>query len=43
MRFKGTPIMRARRKGDLRNVAVALGNWGAGAAVPALVDALKPT
>jgi len=43
MRFKGTSIMRARRKGLLRNVAVALGNWGDEAAVPALVDALNNT
>jgi epoxyqueuosine reductase len=39
-RFKGTPILRARRKGLLRNVAVALGNWGDPTAVPALVGAL---
>ena len=39
-RFKGTPILRARRRGLLRNVAVALGNWGHPAAVPALVRAL---
>jgi len=41
MRFKGTPIMRARRKGLLRNVAVGLGNWGDEAAVPALSNALN--
>jgi len=39
-RFKGTPIMRARRRGLLRNVAVALGNWGDESAVPALASAL---
>jgi epoxyqueuosine reductase len=27
-RFAGTPILRTRRRGLLRNVAVALGNWG---------------
>jgi epoxyqueuosine reductase len=27
-RFVGTPILRAKRRGLLRNVAVALGNWG---------------
>jgi epoxyqueuosine reductase len=27
-RFAGTPILRSRRRGLLRNVAVALGNWG---------------
>jgi epoxyqueuosine reductase len=26
-RFKGSPIKRAKRRGLLRNVAVALGNW----------------
>jgi epoxyqueuosine reductase len=35
-RFKGSPIKRAKRRGLLRNVAVALGNWGSSAAVPAL-------
>ena len=27
-RFDGTPILRSKRRGLLRNVAVALGNWG---------------
>jgi epoxyqueuosine reductase len=27
-KFAGTPILRSRRRGVLRNVAVALGNWG---------------
>jgi epoxyqueuosine reductase len=27
-KFAGTPILRSRRRGLLRNVAVALGNWG---------------
>jgi epoxyqueuosine reductase len=26
-RFKGSPIKRAKRRGLLRNLAVALGNW----------------
>jgi epoxyqueuosine reductase len=39
-RFRGSPIKRARRRGFLRNVAVALGNWGDPVAVPALTRAL---
>jgi epoxyqueuosine reductase len=39
--FKGSPIKRAKRRGLLRNVAVALGNSGDRAAVPALVAALS--
>ena len=39
-RFRGSPVMRAKRRGLLRNVAVALGNWGDPAAVPALARAL---
>jgi epoxyqueuosine reductase len=39
-RFGGTPVMRAKRRGLLRNVAVALGNWGAPQAIPALIQAL---
>jgi epoxyqueuosine reductase len=35
-RFAGTPIRRAKRRGLLRNVCVALGNSGDEAAVPAL-------
>jgi epoxyqueuosine reductase len=27
-RFRKSPIKRAKRRGLLRNVAVALGNWG---------------
>jgi epoxyqueuosine reductase len=38
--FRGSPIRRARRAGMLRNVCVALGNWGAPEAVPALLRAL---
>jgi epoxyqueuosine reductase len=40
-RFKGSPVKRAKRRGLLRNVAVALGNWGSPAAVPVLVTALS--
>ncbi|HKP74543.1 MAG TPA: tRNA epoxyqueuosine(34) reductase QueG [Longimicrobiaceae bacterium] len=39
-RFKNSPIKRTRRRGLLRNVAVALGNWGAPEAAPALAAAL---
>ena len=35
-RFAGTPILRSKRRGLLRNVAVALGNWGTGEARAAL-------
>jgi len=40
-RFRGSPILRAKRGGFLRNVAVALGNNGGPAAVPALIMALN--
>jgi epoxyqueuosine reductase len=39
-RFSGSPVKRAKRRGLLRNVAVALGNWGGGQAVPVLARAL---
>lgn len=39
-RFRGSPVLRAGRRGLLRNVCVALGNWGDPAAVPALAEAL---
>jgi epoxyqueuosine reductase len=39
-RFQGSPVKRAKRRGLLRNVAVALGNGGDPAAIPALVAAL---
>jgi len=39
-RFRGSPIKRIKRRGLLRNVAVALGNWGDPAAVDALARAL---
>jgi len=42
-RFKGSPLKRSKRRGLLRNVAVALGNWGDPAAVPALARALHDT
>lgn len=35
-RFRRSPILRARRHGMLRNVCVALGNWAAVDAIPAL-------
>ncbi len=38
--FRDSPITRAKRAGLLRNVCVALGNWGAPEAVPVLVRAL---
>lgn len=40
-RFRGSPIVRAKRRGFLRNVAVALGNNRAPEAVPALTKALN--
>jgi epoxyqueuosine reductase len=39
--FRGSPILRAKRKGFLRNVAVALGNSKSREAVPALIRALN--
>jgi epoxyqueuosine reductase len=39
-RFRASPILRAKRRGFLRNVAVALGNIAAPEAVPALSRAL---
>ncbi|GAC1545998.1 MAG: tRNA epoxyqueuosine(34) reductase QueG [Herpetosiphon sp.] len=39
-RFKGSPIKRAKRRGLLRNVAIALGNWGSYDAVGGLNNAL---
>jgi epoxyqueuosine reductase len=38
---RGSAVRRAKREGFLRNVAVALGNWGSPAAVPALSAALR--
>ncbi len=40
-RFKGSPIKRAKRRGLLRNAAVALGNVGGPADVTALATALE--
>jgi epoxyqueuosine reductase len=39
-RFKGYPMVRTKRRGVLRNVAVALGNSGRPEAIPALKKAL---
>jgi epoxyqueuosine reductase len=39
-RFRSSPIKRAKRRGLLRNVCVALGNTGDPQAVPALIGAL---
>jgi epoxyqueuosine reductase len=39
-RFRHSPVKRAKRRGLLRNVCVALGNIGDPVAVPALSDAL---
>jgi epoxyqueuosine reductase len=39
-RFSESPVKRAKRRGLLRNVAVALGNWRSREAVPALSAAL---
>ena len=40
-RFSGSPVKRAKRRGFLRNVAVALGNWGSVQAVPVLARAME--
>ena len=40
-RFAGSPILRAKRRGFLRNVCVALGNLQRGEAVPALIASLE--
>jgi len=40
-RFKNSPVKRTKRRGLLRNVAVALGNWGSPEAVPVLAEALN--
>jgi epoxyqueuosine reductase len=42
-RFAGTPVFRAKRRGLLRNVCVALGNVGDQAALPALKKAAGET
>jgi epoxyqueuosine reductase len=38
-RFKNTPIQRTKRRGLLRNAAIALGNWGSPEALPVLQQA----
>jgi len=40
-RFRGTPLLRPKRRGLLRNVAVVARNVGATAAVPALDDRVR--
>jgi epoxyqueuosine reductase len=40
-KFKGSPIKRAKRRGYLRNVALAIGNQASSEAVPVLIAALK--
>jgi len=40
-RFAGTPMLRTKRRGVLRNVCVALGNVGDSAALPALEKAAQ--
>lgn len=39
--FSGSPVKRSKRRGLLRNVAVALGNWASPEAVPLLSTALN--
>ena len=40
-RFAGTPILRTKRRGLLRNVCVALGNTGDASALPILKNAVR--
>ncbi len=40
-RFKNSTIKRTKRRGFLRNIAVALGNWGGQGAIPALKKACR--
>jgi epoxyqueuosine reductase len=39
--FRGSPILRAKRGGLLRNAAVALGNARDASAIPSLAEALR--
>jgi epoxyqueuosine reductase len=39
-RFKGTPLLRAKRRGVLRNACIAAGNWGSPQALPLLEQLL---
>ena len=39
--YRDSPVSRARRNGLLRNVCVALGNWGAAEAIPVLERAAR--
>jgi epoxyqueuosine reductase len=39
-RFSGSAVLRAKRRGLLRNICVAAGNWGDPTAIPALTDRL---
>jgi epoxyqueuosine reductase len=41
VRFRGTPVLRAKRRGLVRNACVAAGNWGNPAAVPILARLLE--
>jgi epoxyqueuosine reductase len=40
-RFRHTPLSRAKRRGLLRNVLVALGNWADPVTIPWLIPALN--
>ena len=40
-KFRGSPVKRAKRRGYLRNIAVALGNSGEPSAAPALIACLQ--
>jgi epoxyqueuosine reductase len=42
-RFRNTPLWRTRRRGVLRNAAIALGNQQDPAAIPALIQGLNDT
>ncbi len=40
-RYRKTPIYRAKRRGLLRNVCVAMGNWGSPESIPPLTERLS--